>query len=148
VKFVAIPSGNEYAAVQSGQVSAAVLNEPVFTTALLQGAKVIAYPSAAAKDPMGFNFFTSQSWLNANPTTAKSFVAAIDKAVTYANSHPADVRKLAVQNDIPKNVAAKMRLPLFTKTLSPSQLQPMINILLKFKVISKRIDASSVIAKL
>ena len=96
VKLLALPFPSMRSALNNGQVDAIWTPEPFLSQALnLDGARTVM-----ARGPVLGNFFPNggyaalSSWIKDNPALAKNFKAAIDESLTYAQSHPDEIRAL------------------------------------------------------
>jgi hypothetical protein len=96
IKLLALPFPSMRSALNNGQVDAIWTPEPFLTQALnLDGARVVMAPG-----PVLSNFFPNggyaalADWIKNNPSLAKSFKAAIDESLTYAQAHPDEIRAL------------------------------------------------------
>ena len=96
IKLLALPFPSMRSALTNGQVDAIWTPEPFLSQALnLDGDRIVMAPG-----PTLGNFFPNggyaalNSWLTSNPSLAKSFKAAIDESLTYAQAHPDEIRAL------------------------------------------------------
>lgn len=79
-----------YAALMSGNVQAAMLNQPFDILAESKGMHLIAAGHDYVKDWLFEGFAVNTSWLPANRPTAVHFLRAIRKAIAFGYSHPAE----------------------------------------------------------
>ena len=103
IKLLALPFPSMRSALANGQVDAIWTPEPFLSQALnIDGARIVMAPG-----PVLGNFFPNGGyaalgdWIKSNPTLAKDFKAAIDESLTYAQSHPDEIR--ALPPAIPQN---------------------------------------------
>jgi NitT/TauT family transport system substrate-binding protein len=96
IKLLALPFPSMRSALQNGQVDAIWSPEPFLSQALnLDGARTVMAPG-----PVLGNFFPNggyaalNSWITGNKALAKSFKAAIDESLEYAQTHPDEIRAL------------------------------------------------------
>jgi hypothetical protein len=106
--------------------------EPFLTQGLnLDGDRVVMAPG-----PTLGNFFPNggyaalHDWIAGNPALAKSFKAAIDESVAYAQNHPDEIRAL-----LPAGTQ-NVRLPVWTSTIDRKQLLVLAKDAKEFGVIS------------
>jgi NitT/TauT family transport system substrate-binding protein len=103
IHLLALPFPSMRSALANGQVDAIWTPEPFLSQALnLDGARIVMAPG-----PVLGNFFPNGGyaalgdWMKSNPALAKNFKAAIDESLTYAQSHPDEIR--ALPPAIPQN---------------------------------------------
>ncbi|MFD3929059.1 ABC transporter substrate-binding protein [Streptomyces sp. NPDC058614] len=125
VKFVELAFDQMPAALEKGQVDAATAVEPALTTILNQGGVEIASPYVdVAKDLTVAMYFTSQTYATKNPDVVKKFQQATTEALTYANSHPDEVRDIvATYTQISSSVLSKVTLPKWPADISRSSVE-------------------------
>ncbi|MEO3855425.1 ABC transporter substrate-binding protein [Acrocarpospora sp. B8E8] len=97
IKFVALPLNGLVDAVKNGQVDAAHTFASFFDAAKAQGLTAIGEGTNIVPGLPQSVLFADRTWLAANAAAAKKFTDAVAKAVTYANSHPDDVRAIDVK---------------------------------------------------
>jgi NitT/TauT family transport system substrate-binding protein len=92
VKFVELKFPEMGAALQRGTVAAATISEPSLSAALHDGqARLFADVYAViAPEFANIVWFSTKTWLQANPATAKKFVAGIYATARWANTHQSD----------------------------------------------------------
>jgi NitT/TauT family transport system substrate-binding protein len=114
VKFVEVAFPEMGAALTQGRVDAVWAVEP-FASAIKAsgGAKVLLrpYPLVAPHFPVA-SYFTSQSFVASDPDVVDRFRQAMNESLTYAQSHPDEVRRiLPTYLDLKPEVAARVVLP-------------------------------------
>ncbi|MGI5459595.1 ABC transporter substrate-binding protein [Streptomyces sp. CA-249302] len=113
VKFVELPFDQMPAALDKGQVDAAMAVEPALTTMKEQGAREIASPlvDMAANLTVAM-YFTSTAYAQKNPEIVKKFQTATAESLAYADAHPDEVRQIVTTyTQVPAAVLAKVTLP-------------------------------------
>jgi NitT/TauT family transport system substrate-binding protein len=132
VKLLALPFPAMRAALNNGQVDAIWTPEPFLSQALQQdGARIVMAPG-----PVLGNFFPNggygalQSWVQKNPALAAKFRAAINESLTYAQSHPDEIKAL-----LPA-ATRNVRLPIWTTTIDRAQLLALAKDAKEFGVIT------------
>ncbi|MFD4600553.1 ABC transporter substrate-binding protein [Streptomyces sp. NPDC058464] len=125
VKFVELAFDQMPAALEKGQVDAAMTVEPALTTVLNQGGVEIASPYVdVAKDLTVAMYFTSQKYAKQNPQVVSKFQKATAEALAYANGHPDEVRDVvSTYTQIPSSVVSKMTLPKWPQDISRSSVE-------------------------
>jgi NitT/TauT family transport system substrate-binding protein len=113
VKFVEIPFDQMPAALDKGQVDAAMPVEPALTTIRDQGGREIASPLVdVAPNLTVAMYFTSPQYAQKNPAVVKKFQQATAESLAYADAHPDEVRRIvATYTKVPASVLAKVTLP-------------------------------------
>jgi NitT/TauT family transport system substrate-binding protein len=113
VKFVELAFDQMPAALDKGQVDAAMAVEPALTTMLNQGAQQIAWPLVdVAPNLTVAMYFTSTAYATKNPDVVKKFQEATAESLAYADAHPDEVRQIvATYTKVPASVLAKVILP-------------------------------------
>ncbi|MCU1479181.1 MAG: putative extracellular solute-binding protein [Subtercola sp.] len=136
VQFVEIAPPQALAALQSGQVDAAVLGEPNVTAAVAAGFKAVFNPEETTVPNLPtFVFVTSTDFANKNPEVVKEFQNAILASHTALNADPAHLREIAATStQVPAAVLAQVQgLPLFgADPITGDQVQSYIDLLVKF----------------
>ncbi|MGW1212595.1 ABC transporter substrate-binding protein [Streptomyces sp. NPDC002499] len=101
------------AALDSGQIDAAMAVEPALTTMKLQGATEIASPMVdVAPNLTVAMYFTSTAYAQKNPAIVKKFQDATAESLAYADAHPDEVRQIVTTyTKTPADVLAAMTLP-------------------------------------
>ncbi|MFF7468117.1 ABC transporter substrate-binding protein [Streptomyces sp. NPDC008092] len=113
VQFVELAFDQMPAALDKGQIDAAMAVEPALATMKLQGATEIASPlvDVAANLTVAM-YFTSTSYAQKNPAVVKKFQEAVAESLSYADAHPDEVRQIVTTyTKTPADVLAKVTLP-------------------------------------
>ncbi|MGW7608600.1 ABC transporter substrate-binding protein [Streptomyces sp. NPDC054766] len=113
VKFVELAFDQMPAALDSGQIDAAMVVEPALATVKSQGATEIASSLVdVAKDLTVAMYFTSNQYATQHPDVVKKFQEATAESLAYADAHPDEVRQIVTTyTKIPAAVLAKVTLP-------------------------------------
>lgn len=125
VRYVAMPFPNMASALQQGTVDAASVVEPFYQSVAATGARLVdnLYKSAFPANTTLAFFFSSQKFVQSDPAVAKKFVEAVNKAATYAASHPDQVRaSVRTHVKLDAAVAEKIRLPQYGAPVSAASL--------------------------
>jgi len=148
IKFIEVPFPSMGGALQQGRADIIFPTEP-FSTANASVGKVIAN----AFDGVGPRFmllgwFSSDTYLAANHDTAAKFVSALRQASEYANAHQAETAQmLANHTKVTIDVAQKMVRATYGTALDPSLLTPVLNLGLKYGLLSQPVAAADLIWK-
>ncbi|MFG2960766.1 ABC transporter substrate-binding protein [Streptomyces sp. NPDC048291] len=113
VNFVELAFDQMPAALDKGQIDAAMAVEPALATMKLQGATEIASPLVdVAPNLTVAMYFTSTSYAQKNPAVVKKFQEAVAESLSYADAHPDEVRQIVTTyTKTPADVLAKVTLP-------------------------------------
>lgn len=113
VKFVELAFDQMPAALDSGQIDAAMVVEPALATVKSQGAREIASPLVdVAPNLTVAMYFTSTSYEQQDAAVVKKFQTAIAESLAYADAHPDEARQIVTTyTKIPAAVLAKVTLP-------------------------------------
>ncbi|MEV6160739.1 ABC transporter substrate-binding protein [Streptomyces sp. NPDC052052] len=94
VKFVALPTTSLTDAAKSGKTDAVYSFGAFYSAAKSAGLQSIGNGMNDLPGiPQGV-LFATQKYLSANAATAKKFIGAVAKAITYANAHPEAVKAI------------------------------------------------------
>ncbi|WP_181806994.1 ABC transporter substrate-binding protein [Streptomyces shenzhenensis] len=113
VDFVELAFDQMPAALDKGQIDAAMAVEPALAAMRLQGATEIAAPLVdVARNLTVAMYFTSTSYARQNPAVVKKFQEAVAESLSYADAHPDQVRQIVTTyTKTPADVLAKVTLP-------------------------------------
>ena len=151
VKFVEIPFPNMEAALAAGKVDAVSIHEPFATVAVEKGtARVLTQPWGEVLPKFLIaSWFASEKWIQKNREPAQAFVRAVNRGIDAIHTDPEGARSAMVKwGGVSPELAGKIGLPLFEKTVSEKDLQETIDLTQKYKLISKTIRARDVISDL
>ncbi|WP_242504583.1 ABC transporter substrate-binding protein [Promicromonospora panici] len=147
VEFVEMGFPDMPAAVAGEQVDAAWIVEPFVTTALQQGAKVVA-SNFAETDPelMVAAYFTSEQQIAEDPETVEAFTAAMEESLTYAEEHPDETRAvLDTYTEIDPAVKEAMVMPRFAPGLEASSFEVLADLGLEYGMFDEPVDVSKLL---
>ncbi|MFC4507257.1 MULTISPECIES: ABC transporter substrate-binding protein [Streptomyces] len=113
VQFVELAFDQMPAALDSGQIDAAMVVEPALATVKSQGGVEIASPLVdVAPNLTVAMYFTSTQYEQQHPDVVKKFQEATAESLAYADSHPDEVRQIVTTyTKIPESVLAQVTLP-------------------------------------
>jgi NitT/TauT family transport system substrate-binding protein len=132
IKLLALPFPAMRTALSNGQVDAIWTPEPFLTQALtIDGARIVLAPGPTLGNyfPNG-GYVALTSWTKRNPGVAKRLVTAINESLTYARTHPDEIRALLPATS--RNV----RLPVWSPLIDRVQLLQLAKYAKEFGVIS------------
>ncbi|TQJ56892.1 ABC transporter substrate-binding protein [Streptomyces sp. SLBN-115] len=113
VKFVELAFDQMPAALDNGQIDAAMVVEPALATVKSQGGVEIASPLVdVAPNLTVAMYFTSTQYAQKNPDVVQKFQEATAESLAYADAHPDEVRRIVTTyTKIPTSVLARVTLP-------------------------------------
>jgi NitT/TauT family transport system substrate-binding protein len=147
LRAVELPFAAMSAAVEDGRVDMAILLGPILQQALDSGKfRVIGRPLGVVAGPgrraLLTAWSTSQAYASANPRIVEAFSKAILEANVYANAHRAETAPLtAAYTGLDVSVVNRTARITFEESIDPRDLQPLIDMLVKYNALDKRIDA-------
>lgn len=146
LQFTEIPASLAVPALLRGTVPAAIVGEPFFTAAGDQ-IKVLAktYDTIAKRFYVS-GMFAKREWLDANAATMRTFVRAVYETAAWVNAHHDESAPLLasfLKLDVDK-VRATPRAA-FATSLDPKLMQPVLDIAVRYGVLEKPVDASTLI---
>lgn len=147
VSFVELAFPDMPAAVAKGQVDAAWVVEPFVTIAKSQGDRVVAWNLIdTAPDLMISAYFTSQNLEKSDPGLVKGFTAAMDESLTYADSHPTEVRNIVqTYTSLDPGLAKKVVLPKWPTKINVQSTQKLADLAMQDGLVSKPVDLKSLL---
>ena len=151
VKFVEIPVAADLAALESGRVAAAAMANPMLAAVLASGkVRLLGRPNAAiGKRFLLTGWFATESFIADNRDALAKFARTLHQATLYTQAHPAEAAAVAAPywGLDPAIIAAMPRRPA-AASLDASDLQPLIDIAVRYGVIGKALDAGALVAPL
>lgn len=139
VKLLEVPFPDMPGALQAKRVNAALLTEPFLSAVLAEGGTQIDAPSVETLPnfPNGV-YVTSDKYIAENEGVVDRFARAMNKSLSYAQSHPDEVRAIIpTYTQIPKAAAAKIRLPPFDPELDKKGIATEAELTKKFGIIDE-----------
>jgi NitT/TauT family transport system substrate-binding protein len=130
VKFVELAFPDMLAALSSHRVDAAQVVEPFKSAGLAQGDRLVAsnYVDTADKLTIAAYFATTKE-ISSKPDMVKSFTDAMNESLTYANSHPDEIRNIVTTyTKITAAQAAKMTLPSWPTEVNKASVQTLADL--------------------
>jgi NitT/TauT family transport system substrate-binding protein len=130
VNFVEMPFPNMPAALDKGEVEAAWVVEPQLATIKAAGGREVASTFVdAAPNLTVAAYFTSQKLIADDPDLVKRFTVAMNESLTYADSHPDEVRAiLGTYTKIDEKLRASLVLPKWPAQINEASLQTLITL--------------------
>jgi NitT/TauT family transport system substrate-binding protein len=124
IKTVAVPKiPDRLALLNSGELKAAMLPEPLSSLSELQGAYVVLDDTSNPEYSFSVISFRKEV-IDNNPQAIKGFLAAIEKAVDEINRDPEKWRGLLAENKlVPEPLMDSFQVPTFTTAGVPTEAQ-------------------------
>jgi NitT/TauT family transport system substrate-binding protein len=130
IKYIEVPLESMASALKNGRVDAAAAVEPFVTLGEQDGQRSLLDNYMGAQPGLAIGqYFTSEQFAKKNPDVVKRFAAAMDRSMRYAQSHPAEARKVVLSyTKISPPVAAKMKLPTWTTGVTQSDVRTAVTL--------------------
>ncbi len=146
VTFIELPTIQMVPALERGTVAGAHFGEPFLSSAGTAVRRLAAPYDAVGKRFLISDWFSTRSWLTANPALAKRLTDAIYTTARWANSHhDASAAILAKYTKIDVELIRKMRRVNFATALEPQLIQPVLDTALTYGGLTRHVDASELI---
>jgi len=149
LRFVELPVSAAAVAVEEARVDGANVNTPTLTRALDRGKVRVLAQIFDAIGPRFLNtaWFASTDYTNANREAISRYARAIREASAYCNAHHAETAPMvATYMKLDPSLVARMARCTFAEELSLRDIQPLIEISVKYKLIAAAIDAQALIS--
>ena len=151
IQLVEIPFPQMEAALQNGSVDAILAIEPFVTLSLSHGTARVLVKSihqSFGEQFMIGSWFAKKSWIEKEPAVAAAFVKAINRASDYIAQNPGKIPEILVKYaKLPADLADKITLPYFASQFHVADLQRMIDITAKYKLIAAPYPATEIISR-
>jgi len=153
MKFLEVPFPNQPATIREGAVDAASLNQPFLAISQKEGVTRELYPGffppEIAERYMIAGWFAKRSSLEKNRDKIRRFLKAINRATDYIDKNPGQMADIiAKDTKLDINLLQKMTLPKFFTKLSLKDVQPQIDLCVKYGFIQKGFNAKEIISDL
>jgi NitT/TauT family transport system substrate-binding protein len=148
LKFVEMPASAMLAAMESHRIDAATFYEPFFSSLLATGkVRQLAAPySAIGKHYSDALIYGNKPWVDAHRELVAKFLAVTRDAAAYVGAHEAEAVPITAEyTGANPSTLASMHHGARGITLSPDELQPMIDVAAKYKAIDKPFPAAQMI---
>lgn len=149
VKMIELPSSAIAAAIEDGRIDAATIADPFLSAAINSGqARVLSH----SYDAIGKKFETSvyvsmNDFVESHQDAMRRFARAMHDSIVYTNTHlPETVNLVASYSGVEPAVVAKTIRAIDPEYIDPHNLQPMIDIGVKYGPIARSFDANDLIA--
>ena len=153
VKFVEVPPPTVIPALQRGTIDVGLLSEPfvTFGKGLIRSVAApfnIAADRGKTKEFCVSVWYASKPWFEADPARARRAIAAIYDTARWANSHHDETFGILVRDGkLDADKARGMARVTYATSLTPEVVQPALDIAWQTKLITKPMDARTLITK-
>lgn len=137
VRFIELPTNASAAAIAGGRVDGSMIVNPMLASAIeVGGCRILGYPYDIVARHFGLTFFfCTQDYAHANGDLLARFRRGFAEAVAYTQTHRSEaIAASAKFTGIDAGLIQKMPLVL-SATLSPDQLQPVIDFSARYNMI-------------
>ena len=149
LKYVEIPAAASVAAMEQGRVSGSALYEPVLTAAIESGkVRVLADPyEAIGKRWSVAVLFGNTKWVDEHRDLVRRFLTVTAESNAYVAQHEAEMGPLEAQfgGVVDPALFAKMHHTTRGVAIEPTDLQPVLDVALKYKLIAQPLRAQDLI---
>jgi NitT/TauT family transport system substrate-binding protein len=147
VKFVELPFSEMGAAIASGRIDAACMDEPFLGQAIaVDHLSAIALPyEAVGKEFLQGAWFTSTEYAKAHPDVVRKFADAMAKAADWANANPSSSGKILEKYTKTALVAGTART-YFPPRFVRLDVQPLVDAAAKYGVLKETIPVGDMFA--
>jgi ABC-type nitrate/sulfonate/bicarbonate transport system substrate-binding protein len=147
LKFTEVPFPDMVGALEAHRVDGACEVEPFVSQGKAGSARGIdPFYVRTAPDLTVATYFTSKSYAEKNSDVVNRFAKAMNKSLTYAQSHSAEVRQvLTTYTEIPKDAAQKIKLPIWRTDLNKPTIEQLSKLSKKYGLIKSEPDLNELI---
>jgi NitT/TauT family transport system substrate-binding protein len=147
LKFTEVPFPDMNAALESGRVDGACVVEPFVSQGKAGKARGIdPFYVRTAPDLTVATYFTSRQYAEQNGDVVDRFVEAMNKSLTYAQSHPDEVRQVLLDyTEIPPEAVEQIKLPIWRPDLNEPTIEKLSELSLKYGLIEEQPDLDELI---
>jgi NitT/TauT family transport system substrate-binding protein len=147
LKFTEVPFPDMNAALEAGRVDGACVVEPFVSQGKAGKARGIdPFYVRTAPDLTVATYFTSSQYAEQNGEVVDRFVKAMDRSLTYAQSHPDEVRDVLLDyTEIPPEAAEQIKLPVWRPDLNEPTIELLSELSVKYGLIEEPPDLDALI---
>jgi NitT/TauT family transport system substrate-binding protein len=147
LEFAEVPFPDMNAALEAGRVDAACVVEPFVSQGKAGAARGInPFYVRTAPDLTVATYFTSTQYAEQNADVVDRFVSAMNRSLTYAQSHPQEVRDVLLEyTEIPPEAAEAIKLPIWRPDLNEPTIELLSELSLKYGLIEEQPDLDELI---
>jgi NitT/TauT family transport system substrate-binding protein len=149
VKWVELPPSTVALAIEQGRIDAGLITEPYMSMQLKSGKlrflvdELSGYPRPILETA----YYATREYVEKNRDAVTRFARVLGAAAAYSNTHLAETVPLfASFANIDPEIAAQMHHTYEATSFDPLQIQPVIDLAAKYKIIPRPLDARDFIA--
>jgi NitT/TauT family transport system substrate-binding protein len=150
VKVLEIPQSAAQAALEQGRVDAIAVTDPACAAALASGkVRFVAniYSAISRRYLLG-GLVAMAPWVEQNRVAVERFSRVIAQTSTYVNAHPAETLQDVVDwSGMDRGALTRMKRTVYTPGLSAGEIQPVIDVAVRYKVLDKTFPATDLISE-
>jgi NitT/TauT family transport system substrate-binding protein len=150
VRFIEIPGSSVLSALEQGRIAAGTMSEPYVTQSVKSGkARLLAVTlEAIAPRWLLAVYFTTLDYAAKNRDALARFQKAIGQSGTYCNTHQSEtVEMMAAITGLEPAILAQVTRAYFPPAAEARDIQPVVNVAAKYKLIEKAFDARELVAR-
>jgi NitT/TauT family transport system substrate-binding protein len=144
VKWIELPNPAVTAALEQGRIDAGSMAEPNMMQDVRAGKirYLVDELSGYGAPILEVAYFSTRDYAAKNRDTVSRFAKILARAAAYANTHVAETSPLLIPyTGMDPKVSAEMRHGFTALSFAPSQIQPVIDLMAKYKGIPQGFDA-------
>jgi NitT/TauT family transport system substrate-binding protein len=150
VRWVELPMTSAVAAIDEHRIVAGVITSPLLED-VLGGGKVRSFApilSGVAPHFLFSVYFTTKEWAAAHPDAVKKFASVIVQSAAYTNAHHTEMNPLIADLvGMPVSVIERMSMAIGGTVLNAKDIQPVIDVGVKYHAIPRTFPAQEAIYK-
>jgi NitT/TauT family transport system substrate-binding protein len=151
VKWVEMPMPQMVPALVNKQIDACLAVEPFVTVPVRvqKQARLLGQPlGEVAPRFLIASYFSSEAWIEKNVGTVKAFVAAINRGIDAHNANPEEAKAvIAKHTGLKPDLVKDIVLPAFEKKLLESDIEPLLEVAARYKMVEKKFPPREIISK-
>ena len=146
-EFVELSYADMIPAVQGGRIDAAWSVEPFVTQSQDAGNRVLAWNFMdVGPETTVATYFTTEGLIESEPELVAKFKTAIDESLTYAQTHPDEVRAIIPTfTDISAELTAKVVLPSYPTEINRASVQRQADLALGDDLLKEPVDLDALL---
>jgi NitT/TauT family transport system substrate-binding protein len=148
LRFTEIPISSVPTALSQHRIEAAFLTEPILSDAIAGGKvrPILPILSSIGKRFLFSVWFSSTDFVRANPEAVRRFTSVIIQAQEFVNGHHRDLAPLVADlSGLPVTEVANAKLATCGTSLTPADIQPIINVAYKYHAFPQAYEARQII---
>jgi NitT/TauT family transport system substrate-binding protein len=147
VQFVEVPFPDMAAAVEGGDVAAAVLIEPFLTIAEHQGMRIIGRPYSDLKPGLQIGtYVTTEEFAAANPDVVEAFQEGVQATADSIREHPEAFRAaLPELGDVSAELADQVRITTWRGATDRESLELIQELMIRYRLLREPVDLDEIV---